>query len=501
MTTTAGSPPTAERQGGAAAERGAPPHFPLHVPRASTSLPDATVRSPFDGTPVATFAPADSAAIEAALANAAAAFAERDRWIPVPERIRVLGEVARHIEREADDLALTIAREGGKPLADARVEVLRAADSVRGCIDVLRTGHGAEIPMGINAASSHHFAVTTREPVGPVVAISAFNHPLNLIVHQVATAVAAGCPVIAKPAEATPVSCFRFADMLVEAGLPAEWCQVVVPTDVALAERLATDARVAFLTFIGSARVGWLLRSRLAPGTRCALEHGGAAPVLVAGDADVERLLPVLTRGAFYHAGQVCVSIQRIFADRSVARPLAVQLAERARALRVGDPTDPATEVGPLIRPAEVDRVERWVREAVDGGGELLAGGERLSGTTFAPTVLYDPPAAARVSTEEVFGPVVSVYPCDSLDEMIARANALPYAFQSAVCTRSIDVALRAWRRLAASAVMVNESTTFRVDWMPFAGLRLSGLGVGGIPYTMRDMQVEKMLVLRSEEL
>lgn len=477
------------------------PHFPLHVPGARASGEPATVRSPFDGAPVARFDPADAAAIEQALETAARLHAGKDGRLEPAERIRILRTVADRMERETDDLAMDIAREGGKPLTDARAEAIRAADSVRGCVDVLRTQHGVEIPMRINAASLHHYAVTMHEPIGPVVAISAFNHPLNLIVHQVATAVAAGCPVIAKPAEATPVACLRFARMLEDAGLPEGWCQVVVPTDVALAERLATDPRVAFLTFIGSARVGWMLRSRLAPGTRCALEHGGAAPVLVAADADWESLLPALVRGAFYHAGQVCVSIQRIFVDRAIARALAAALADRAAALRVGDPTSPDTEVGPLIRHGEVDRVEEWIAESVDGGASVLSGRRRLSPSTYAPTVLYDPPAAARVSTEEIFGPVVCVYPCDSLDEMIARANALPYAFQAAVCTRSLDTALRAFRRLEASAVLVNESTTFRVDWMPFAGLRRSGLGTGGIPYTMRDMQVEKMLVIRSAEL
>jgi acyl-CoA reductase-like NAD-dependent aldehyde dehydrogenase len=276
---------------------------------------------------------------------------------------------------------------------------------------------------------------------------------------------------------------------------------VVVPTDVALAEKLATDPRVAFLTFIGSAKVGWMLRSKLPPGTRCSLEHGGAAPVIVAEDADVPAVLPNLVKGAFYHAGQVCVSVQRIFVHRSIAVDFALAITERVRALQVGDPVDPATDVGPLISPREVARVDEWVQEAVDGGAELLCGGTRLSETTYAPTVLYEPPATARVSTQEIFGPVVCLYPYDELDEAIARANALPFSFQSAICTRSLDTALRAYRRLDAVAVLVNQSTTFRVDWMPFGGARSSGLGMGGIPYSMRDMQAEKMLVVRSNEL
>lgn len=478
-----------------------PEHFPLLVPGATTSAEDGVVRSPFDGSTVATFAAADASTIETALQTADRLFRNRDGWLTPAQRIAILRATANLLERDIGPLSLGIANEGGKPLADARAEALRAVDSVRACVDVLRTQHGTEIPMRLNDASMHHLAVTTLEPAGPVVAISAFNHPLNLIIHQVATAIAAGCPVIAKPAERTPVACFRFAKALRDAGLPEGWCQVVVPTDVSLAEKLATDPRVAFLTFIGSAKVGWMLRSKLPPGTRCSLEHGGAAPVIVAEDADVQSVLPNLVKGAFYHAGQVCVSVQRIFVHRTIAVDFALAITERVRALQVGDPVDPATDVGPLISTREVERVDEWVQEAVDGGAELLCGGTRLSDTTYAPTVLYEPPPTARVSTQEIFGPVVCIYPFDELDEAIARANALPFSFQSAVCTRSLDTALRAYRRLDAVAVMVNQSTTFRVDWMPFGGARSSGLGMGGIPYSMRDMQLEKLLVIRSAEL
>ena len=478
-----------------------PEHFPLLVPGATTSAEDGVVRSPFDGSTVATFAAADASTIETALQTADRLFRNRDGWLTPAQRIAILRATANLLERDIGPLSLGIANEGGKPLADARAEALRAVDSVRACVDVLRTQHGTEIPMRLNDASMHHLAVTTLEPAGPVVAISAFNHPLNLIIHQVATAIAAGCPVIAKPAERTPVACFRFAKALRDAGLPEGWCQVVVPTDVSLAEKLATDPRVAFLTFIGSAKVGWMLRSKLPPGTRCSLEHGGAAPVIVAEDADVQSVLPNLVKGAFYHAGQVCVSVQRIFVHRTIAVDFALAITERVRALQVGDPVDPATDVGPLISPREIERVDEWVQEAVDGGAELLCGGTRLSDTTYAPTVLYEPPPTARVSTQETFGPVVCIYPFDELDEAIARSNALPFSFQSAVCTRSLDTALRAYRRLDAVAVMVNQSTTFRVDWMPFGGSRSSGLGMGGIPYSMRDMQMEKLLVIRSGEL
>jgi acyl-CoA reductase-like NAD-dependent aldehyde dehydrogenase len=221
----------------------------------------------------------------------------------------------------------------------------------------------------------------------------------------------------------------------------------------------------------------------------------------VAADADLDAAIDLLAKGGFYHAGQVCVSVQRVFADRAIARKVAERLADRARSLRVGDPTLPETEVGPLIRNREVDRVDEWVREAVAGGAETLCGGKVLSPSTYAPTVLYEPPDDAKVSTLEVFGPVVCVYSYDSMDDAIARANSLPVAFQAAVFTRDLDIAMKTYDQLDASAIMVNDHTAFRVDWMPFAGIRESGLAIGGIPYTMHDMQMEKMLVVRSSAL
>ncbi|MCL7419748.1 MAG: aldehyde dehydrogenase family protein [Methylobacter sp.] len=248
---------------------------------------------------------------------------------------------------------------------------------------------------------------------------------------------------------------------------------------------------MAFFSFIGSGKVGWALRSKQAPGTRCALEHGGAAPVLVAADADLDVMLPLLVKGGFYHAGQVCVSVQRVYAQRAIARQLTERLAKSASALVVGNPANPATEVGSLIRHEEVDRIEAWVEEAIAEGAELLTGGERISDSLYRPTVLFNPADASKVSCQEQFGPIVCVYEYDTLDAAIARANALPYAFQAAVMTGSIDTALYAFRHLQAAAVMVNDHTAFRVDWMPFAGLKESGYGTGGIPYTFRDMQIE----------
>jgi len=453
------------------------------------------VRAPFDGALIATIDTADATQVEQALATAYGLFRNRDAWLDPARRIEILRKAARLMEERAESLALEAAREGGKPLLDSRVEVARAIDGVLNCAEMLRSEAGHVIPMNINAASARRVAFTSHEPIGVVVAVSAFNHPLNLIVHQVGPALAAGCPSIVKPAGDTPLSCLRFVEILYEAGLPREWCQPLVIGDSALATRLVSDQRVGFFSFIGSGRVGWMLRSKLAPGTRCALEHGGAAPAIVAADADLDDAVPKLVKGGFYHAGQVCVSVQRIFAHRSIAETLARRIAQQAIGLKVGDPTSDRTEVGPLIRKQEVARVEAWVREAVDGGAVLVCGGKRLSDSCYEPTVLLEPPGHSKVSTEEVFGPVVCVYAYDDLDEAIGRANALPVAFQAAVFTRDQATAMHAYARLDASAVMVNDHTAFRVDWMPFAGLRESGLGVGGIPYTFRDMQIEKMFV------
>ena len=478
-----------------------PQHFPLMIPEAATHDGELEVFAPFDRSTIATAKAADSQAVDKALETASRLFRDRDAWLKPYQRIEILDKAAAIMTKRADELAVEAAREGGKPLIDSKVEVARAIDGVKNCIEVLRTEGGVEIPMNLNPASAGRVAFTRKHPIGVVVAISAFNHPLNLIVHQVGPAVATGCPVIVKPAEDTPLSCFRFVNILREAGLPEEWCQALIVKDLNLATQLVTDPRVAFFSFIGSARVGWMLRSKLAPGTRCALEHGGAAPVIVAADADLDDVLPLLAKGGFYHAGQVCVSVQRIFVHESVAKELGNRLAYAAKGLKIGDPTHGDTEVGPLIRPAEVNRVEEWVNQAVDAGANLLTGGHKISDTCYECTVLLNPPADAKVSQLEVFGPVICVYTYSDIDHAIAQANSIPYAFQAAVCTRDIDTALRASTRLDASAVMINDHSAFRVDWMPFAGIKQSGLAVGGIPYTMHDMQIEKITVWRSREL
>jgi acyl-CoA reductase-like NAD-dependent aldehyde dehydrogenase len=460
-----------------------------------------TVTSPYDGRELAKVSTAGHEHVDDALKCAYSLFRDRDAWLTVPQRLEILSRTAAIMHSRIDELTLLAASEGGKPLSDSRVEVIRAIDGVHLCAESLRAEAGSVIPLGTTAATTGRVAFTGKEPIGVVVAVSAFNHPLNLIIHQVGPAVASGCPVIVKPAGDTPLSCLEFVKILRQAGLPHAFCQVVVSNDNSVAEKLVTDKRVGFFSFIGSARVGWMLRSKLSPGTRCALEHGGVAPAILASPYDTELALAAILKGGFYHAGQVCVSVQRVFVPSAHATSLAESLASLASELTVGPPEDAASDVGPLIRPAEVQRVSEWVNEAIDAGATLICGGKELAHNCYAPTVLLNPPEHVRMSNMEVFGPVVCVYPYDQIEDAINQANSLDVAFQAAVFSQDIDQAMMLSRKLDASAVMINDHSAFRDDVMPFAGLRQSGLGTGGIPFTFEDMQIEKMTVIKSTQL
>ncbi|MGO6989534.1 aldehyde dehydrogenase family protein [Rhizobium johnstonii] len=439
----------------------------------------------------------DAAALEKKLSSAFKLFKDRGSWLKPHQRLDILHKLAALMQERREKFGRLIAQEGGKPLTDALVETDRAIDGVRAAADLLRTRGGREIPMGLTAASTNRRAWTLVEPIGVVAAISAFNHPLNLVVHQIAPAIATGCPIIIKPATATSLNCIEFVKLVHEAGMPEAWVQTFLPEEKGLSQAFATDPRIAFLSFIGSAAVGWSLRSKLAPGTRCALEHGGVAPVIIDRSADIDKLIEPLAKGGYYHAGQVCVSVQRIYAHRSIMSEFTELFKERVNRLVVGDPLLAETEVGPLIKPKEADRVATWIAEAVTSGAQKF-GGEQLSPTTLKPCILVEPPKSAKVSTHEVFGPLTCLYGFDSLDDAIAEANSLPVAFQSSIFTQNLITALAAAERLDASAVMINDHTAFRTDWMPFAGRRESGYGIGGIPYTMHEMSSEKMVVFHT---
>ena len=437
--------------------------------------------------------------VEKSISKAKKLFDSR-QLLPKHERIAILERALKIMEGQVEELTLIAAHEGGKPFIDSKVEVLRAINGLKIAIEEISHFAGEEIPMGHTPSSTQRMAFTIREPIGVVASVSAFNHPLNLIVHQTVPAIAVGAPVIVKPALTTPMSCIRFVEILKEAGLPDGWCEYLITNNEG-AEKLVIDNRINFFSFIGSAKVGWYLRSKLAPGTRCALEHGGAAPAIITESADIDEILNPLMKGGYYHSGQVCVSVQRVIADRKIAGSLAEAMAADTKNLIVGDPLKEDTACGPLILPREVDRVESWVNEALSEGAQLLAGGKRISETLYEPTVLLNPSRSSKVSKEEIFGPVVCIYDFDNMDDAIQQANELPYAFQASVFTKDLDQAIYAGKHLNATAVMANDHTAFRVDWMPFGGRDASGLGMGGIKYSMEDMSREKMLVFKSKHL
>jgi len=351
--------------------------------------------------------------------------------------------------------------------------------------------------MDLSAAGAGRKAFTIMEPIGVVVAVSAFNHPLNLAIHQVIPAVAAGCPVVIKPAAVTPLSTLRLAELIAQAGLADGWVQVAL-TNRENSEKLVTDSRVAFFSFIGSAQVGWYLKSKLAPGVRCALEHGGVAPLIFDQYTDEVGFVNGVVKASMYHSGQVCVSVQRVYVPQERADELAQKIADIAAKQIVGDAINEDSDLGPLILPKETDRIESWVDEAVTQGAQVITGGKRINAVSYEPTVLLNPSKQSKVSTHEIFGPVVCVYGYQDINEAIADANSLDVSFQAAVFSDDVSKAMDIAKKLEASAVMINDYTTFRVDWMPFAGRKHSGYGVGGIGYSMKDMLEHKMLVIKN---
>lgn len=427
-------------------------------------------------------------------------FHDQNLRIPAHERICFLRKAAEIVRSRRNELALQAAEEGGKPLKDSLVEMDRAINGLEIAVQEISQLKGQEIKMGITPSSARRMAFTRREPRGVVLAISAFNHPFNLIIHQVIPALAVGAPVLVKPASSTPLSCISLIEILHEAGFPTDWCQLLL-CESKVAEQLVSDPRISFLSFIGSAEVGFKLKKLLAPGAHCVLEHGGVAPCIVHPSADLDLAIPKIVKGAFYHAGQVCVSVQRLYVHDAILTELIQLLIAHVANLKVGDPNLPETDVGPLISIEEIDRVEKWVAEAIDQGAKLIYGGRRLSSTTYQPTVLLNPSQHSLISTKEIFGPVLAIYSYATMEDAYVQANCLPYNFQASIFCDDLDSALEATHRLKAHAVMINDHTAFRVDWMPFGGSEQSGYGMGGIGPSMRDMTFEKLMVFYSEKL
>jgi acyl-CoA reductase-like NAD-dependent aldehyde dehydrogenase len=450
------------------------------------------VRSPYDGTLVGRVPSAGAAETRRALDAAEAAMRKP---IPAHERAAILDRVAALLAERHDEVARTICAEAGKPLKAARVEASRAVSTFTMAAVEARKLAGDVVPMDASPAGEGKLALTLRVPIGIVGAISPFNFPLNLVAHKVAPALAAGCAVVLKPAGQTPLSALLLAELELEAGLPPGWLNVLCGPASEIGDVFVEDERVKLITFTGSVPIGWKLRER-APRKRVNLELGNATPVIVAADADLEDAAARLAANAFAFAGQSCISVQRIYVERPALDAFLAEFLPRVEALRVGDPVDEATDVGPMIAEKERDRVLSWIDEARSQGADILTGGE-LDHGLLRPTVIAGAPPTAKVSCEEIFGPVCTVAAFDTLDEAIALANGTRFGLQAGVFTSDVKAALLAARELEFGGITINEAPTFRADQMPYGGVKDSGNTREGPAYAVREMTEERAVVVQ----
>ncbi len=449
------------------------------------------VRSPYSGELVARVAKAG--ADEARRAIDAAERAMRDP-LPAHKRAEVLVRVAGHLGRRHEEVARTICAEAGKPLKAAKVEAARAMSTFTMAAVEARKLAGEMVPMDASQAGAGKLAFTLRQPIGIVGAISPFNFPLNLVAHKIAPALAAGCAVVLKPASQTPLSALLLAELETEAGLPPGWLNVLVGSAGEIGDVLVADERVKLISFTGSSGVGWGLRER-APRKRVNLELGNATPVIVEADADLEDVAGRLAANAFSFAGQSCISVQRIYVQRAAYDDLLARFLPKVEALTVGDPADEETDVGPLIDGDARDRLLGWIEEARTAGAEILTGGT-LDGELLRPTVIAGAGPELKVSSEEVFGPLCTVTPYETLDEAIELANGTRFGLQAGIFTASLKSALAAAQRLDFGGVTVNEAPTFRADQMPYGGVKDSGNTREGPAWAVREMTEERLVVI-----
>jgi len=452
------------------------------------------VSSPYDRSLVGTTCLAGPDELAEAAAAAAAAF-EETRSYPSHKRAECLRRVSEGIKARAEGLAQTIALEAGKPIRDARAEAARAANTFGIAAEEAKRMGGEIIPLDLTPGSEGRTGMTRRFPVGTVLGITPFNFPLNLVAHKVAPAMACGCPIIIKPASKTPLSALALAEIITEAG----WCAggvSVVPARAADADALLDDERIKKLTFTGSPEVGWALKAR-AGRRRVTLELGGNAGVIVHGDAEIGEAAQRCVAGAFSYAGQVCISLQRIYVHAPVFEGFKEAFLKGVSALRLGDPLDEATDVGPMIDEAALERTGAWVREAVDAGAVVLAGAERRE-SFFTPTVLTGTDPSMKVCSNEVFAPVVTLEPYEEFDAALEALDNGVYGLQAGLFTRDVGRVFSAYARLEVGGVIANDVPTYRVDHMPYGGVKMSGFGREGVRYAVEEMTEPRLLVLKT---
>jgi acyl-CoA reductase-like NAD-dependent aldehyde dehydrogenase len=453
------------------------------------------VHSPYDGTVVGRVAKADSGVADRAISAGGEAFAAAE--FPQHERAAVLERASQLVADREDELTIAIAAEAGKPLKTARVEAQRCAVTLAYSAIEARTLAGEAVPMEGSATGAGKLGVVIRVPYGIVAAITPFNFPLNLVAHKLGPAIAAGNAVVLKPAGQTPISAIKLAEAFVDAGLPSGWLNVVCGSGSEIGGVLTEDPRVGAISFTGSAAVGWDIRARAAR-KKVNLELGSTAPLIVHEDGDWEAAADKAELHAYSHAGQSCISIQRILIHEAIASRFVERFVSDVESLVVGDPLDPETDVGPLISRGDRDRVKEWIDEAAEGGGEILTGGELTDDNRcLEPTVIREPSRVARVWRDEIFGPVATLHSFGSFEEAIELANDARYGLQAGVFTRDLDLALEAGMRLEFGGVLVNEVPTFRADQMPYGGVKESGNTREGPAYAVRELTEERLITLQ----
>ena len=453
------------------------------------------VRNKYTGQVIGAVATARREDVEAAIAaaqRAAPSMAE----LPAHKRSEYLLRAAALIRERHADFARTIAAEAGKALKYARAEVDRGISVFTIAAEEAKRLHGETVPLDAVPSGEGYFGFWVRRPVGVIAAISPFNFPLNLVAHKVAPALAAGNTLVLKPASTTPLTAVKLCEILVEAGFPAGAINLVVGSGSTVGEWLVTDPRVAKVTFTGSPSVGRHI-TQVAGINKITLELGNTSPVIIAPDADLDLVAKRCAVGAYYNSGQVCISVQRIYSQREVYEPFAEKFVKASEAMVVGDPLDERVDVGPMIDPGEVDRIERWVQEARTGGAQVLTGGKR-EGNVYWPTVLTNVQPEMKVVAEEAFAPIACVIACDDFEEALRQADSTQFGLQVGVFTRDINRVFQAIKRLNFGGVIINDTPVFRGDHMPYGGNRQSGLGREGVRYAMEDMTNIQMVAIRT---
>ena len=450
------------------------------------------VHSPYDGSVVAEIAVPTAADVEEASQVAHDTF-EESKNLPIWARADALDHISKRLSETIEENANLIAAEGGKPLKWATVEATRAVSTFRWASEVIRHGTDEAMRLDTEQALGSRLGILRRFPLGPVLGITPFNFPLNLVAHKVAPSLGVGAPIVVKPASATPIGSLRLAEFFAETDLPKGMFQVL-PVSSKVADGMARDDRFKKISFTGSSEIGWYLKG-LDPKKRVTLELGGNAGVIVHSDADLDFAAQRIAFGGYYQAGQSCISVQRVLVASEVYDDFAARLTKQVESLKVGDPMDPTVDVGPVIQAQEVERIQGWVDEAVSQGAQVLTGGTG-EGPIFQPTLIADVKPEMKVCREEVFGPVVTISPYQTFDDALKSVNDSKYGLQGGVFTNDISRAMEAHRTLEVGGVIINDVSAFRADQMPYGGSKDSGFGREGLRFAMEEMTEQRIMVL-----